>query len=84
MAAHRGRSRPGACRQDDRVDIVLPTTGDAFSVELPAVTVSDVVLGDQDLRFSVDQIGVPVLVRMSYFPNWEVSGAEGAVPRRPT
>jgi hypothetical protein len=65
-----------ARRQDDRVDIVLPTT-EIAPVALPAVTVSDVQLGDQDLRFSVDQIGVPVLVRMSYFPNWEVSGAEG-------
>ncbi len=34
-------------------------------------------LGDQDLRFTVDQIGVPVLVKISYFPNWKVSGAEG-------
>jgi hypothetical protein len=39
--------------------------------------VSDVELGEQDLRFTVDQVGVPVLVKMSYFPNWEVSGAEG-------
>ncbi len=65
-----------ARRQDDRVDIVLPTT-DIAPVALPAVAISDIMLGDQDLRFSVDQIGVPVLVRMSYFPNWEVSGAEG-------
>ena len=34
-------------------------------------------LGEQDLRFDVDQIGVPVLVKVSYFPNWQVSGAEG-------
>jgi hypothetical protein len=29
------------------------------------------------MSFTVDQIGVPVLVRVSYFPNWEVTGAEG-------
>jgi hypothetical protein len=46
-------------------------------VPLPAVTVSDIELGDQDLRFTVDQIGVPVLVKISYFPNWKASGAEG-------
>ncbi len=65
-----------ARRQDDRVDIVTPTAA-IDPVALDAVTVSNVVLGEQDLRFSVDQIGVPVLVRMSYFPNWNVSGAEG-------
>jgi hypothetical protein len=47
------------------------------SKPLPPVTVSNVQLGDQDLRFSVDKIGVPVLVKISYFPNWKVSGAEG-------
>jgi hypothetical protein len=62
--------------EDRRVDIVLPDQPIEV-VDLPAVTVSDVRLGDQDLRFRVDQIGVPVLVRMSYFPNWEVDGAEG-------
>ena len=63
-------------RQENRVDIVQPT-GPIEVVDLPEVTVSGVVLGEQDLRFSVDQIGVPVLVKMSYFPNWEVSGADG-------
>ncbi len=65
-----------AQRQDDRVDIVTPV--DAIDPKpLPAVTVSEVDLGDQDLSFHVDQVGVPVLVRMSYFPNWQVEGAEG-------
>ena len=59
-----------------KVDIVQPV--DPIEVvDLPAVTVSDVQMGDQDLSFHVDQVGVPVLVKMSYFPNWEVSGAEG-------
>jgi len=29
------------------------------------------------ISFSVDQIGTPVLVRASYFPNWKAKGAEG-------
>jgi hypothetical protein len=29
------------------------------------------------ISFEVDRIGLPVLVRASYFPNWEVSGADG-------
>ena len=63
-------------RQEDRVDIVVPTTP-IEPVPLDPVVVSDVQLGDQDLSFSVDRVGVPVLVRMSYFPNWQVEGAEG-------
>ena len=59
-----------------KIDIVTP----AVAIQpktLPAVKVSNVQLGDQDLRFTVDQVGVPVLVRISYFPNWQVSGAKG-------
>ena len=63
-------------RLDDRVDIVVPTSA-ITPVPLDPVTVSNVDLGDQDIRFTVDQVGVPVLVRMSYFPNWEVEGADG-------
>ena len=59
-----------------KVDIVVPATPIEVT-PLPAVSVSDVKLGDQDLRFTVDQIGVPVLVKMSYFPNWQVDGAKG-------
>ena len=44
---------------------------------LAPVAVSDVRLGDESISFRVDQVGVPVLVKVSYFPNWEVSGAEG-------
>jgi hypothetical protein len=62
--------------QDDRVDIVQPVQS-IEPVALPAVEVSDVALGDQDIRFTVDQVGVPVLVKVSYFPNWKADGAEG-------
>jgi hypothetical protein len=42
-----------------------------------ATTVSDVRTGDDTISFSVDEVGVPVVVKSSYFPNWEVAGAEG-------
>ncbi len=29
------------------------------------------------MSFKVSEIGVPVLVKVSYFPNWEVDGAKG-------
>ncbi len=46
-------------------------------VDLPAVTVSDTKSGDDFVSFKVDKVGVPVLVKASYFPNWKVSGAKG-------
>ena len=65
---------PGASGR--KIDIVQPAEP-IVPVPLPAVNVSNVQLGDQDLRFTVDQIGVPVLVKISYFPNWQASGADG-------
>jgi hypothetical protein len=32
---------------------------------------------DSSVRFHVTRIGTPVLVKVSYFPNWHASGAEG-------
>jgi len=58
----------------------------ALAASLPAllpaepaepVTVTDVVADEFTISFTVDQVGVPVLVRTSYFPNWQVSGGEG-------
>jgi hypothetical protein len=59
-----------------RVDIVVPSEP-VQQVALPPVEVTDVVIEQQSLSFSVDQVGVPVLVRVSYFPNWSASGADG-------
>ena len=44
---------------------------------LPAVVIRDVQAGVDTVSFRVDRLGVPVLVRTSYFPNWEVEGALG-------
>ena len=44
---------------------------------LPPVTVSDVEQTRSSVSFRVDRPGVPVLVKVSYFPNWRVSGGEG-------
>jgi hypothetical protein len=41
------------------------------------VTVSNVVATDDGVSFDVDRPHVPVLVKVSYFPNWKVSGAQG-------
>ncbi len=44
---------------------------------LDPVEVSNPVIDDESISFDVDRVGEPVLVKMSYFPNWRASGAEG-------
>jgi len=44
---------------------------------LPKVTVSEVKVGLQSISFHVSRIGVPVLVKISYFPRWHATGATG-------
>ncbi len=39
--------------------------------------VSGIRQGNSSLTFDVDQVGVPVLVKVSYFPNWKLDGAKG-------
>jgi len=39
--------------------------------------VTDIRSDDNDISFTVDRVGSPVLVKASYFPNWKVSGAKG-------
>jgi len=59
-----------------RVDIVVPAET-IKTVEYPEIEVSNYHLGEQDVSFDVSEVGVPVLVKVSYFPNWEVDGADG-------
>ncbi len=47
------------------------------AVPEPATTVSHVVQTDNSVSFHVDRIGTPVEVRVSYFPNWKATGANG-------
>lgn len=62
--------------ESEQVDVVQPAQA-IEQVVLDPVTVSDVTMGDQSLSFRVDQPGVPVLVKVSYFPNWMAKGADG-------
>lgn len=45
--------------------------------EVPEVRVSDVRRTDRSISFRVSRVGVPVIVRESYYPNWRVEGADG-------
>jgi hypothetical protein len=44
---------------------------------LPPVHISDVSVSNDRVSFHVDRTGVPVLVRVSYFPAWHATGALG-------
>jgi hypothetical protein len=83
VAVDESRRIPDPSRSPDdpdtrgkQVDIVVPEQ-EIEPVQLPPVQVTDVEMGEQELSFRVDQVGVPVLVRVGYFPNWDVEGAEG-------
>ncbi len=47
------------------------------AVPVAATTVSHVTQTDSSVSFHVDRLGTPVEVKVSYFPNWRASGAEG-------
>jgi hypothetical protein len=47
------------------------------SATLPKVEVSEVKVGLQTLSFHVNRVGVPMLVKISYYPRWHVTGADG-------
>jgi hypothetical protein len=46
-------------------------------LEVPGEAVSDIVVDDHRITFSTEAIGVPHLVKISYFPNWTATGADG-------
>ncbi|HEY4928858.1 MAG TPA: hypothetical protein VIH95_06875 [Acidimicrobiales bacterium] len=47
------------------------------AVHEPVTTVSNVRQTDEGISFHVDKVGTPVEVRISYFPNWHATGAQG-------
>ncbi|MCH1514831.1 MAG: hypothetical protein L7S61_06900 [Acidimicrobiales bacterium] len=46
-------------------------------IGLPRVEISEINVDTDRIEFKVDEIGVPVIVKTSYFPNWKVEGARG-------
>ncbi|MBK5223740.1 MAG: hypothetical protein JJE52_12900 [Acidimicrobiia bacterium] len=66
-----------------RVDAVDGETGQPRNpltvdhVPLVPVEVSNIEAGNDDISFDVSEVGVPVLVKVSAFPNWEAKGADG-------
>ncbi len=61
----------------------VKTVGSNVAVDQPErrpvepVRVTNISSDDNDISFDVDQVGTPVVVKASYFPNWRASGAKG-------
>jgi hypothetical protein len=52
-------------------------SGDLPRRPVPDATVGNVDIDDERITFDVSRTGTPVLVKVSYFPNWRVEGADG-------
>lgn len=50
---------------------------EAIASPTPQTRVTYTGTSDDRITFSVDQIGQPILVKTSYFPNWKAKGATG-------
>jgi hypothetical protein len=68
------QSGPKNWRRVDRTQLASAATD---PVRLPPVTVTNTKSGVDKISFHVSRTGVPVVVKMSYFPNWKVKGADG-------
>ena len=44
---------------------------------LPEVEVTNIRRSNERIEFDVSRTGVPVMVKTSFYPNWEVTGADG-------
>jgi hypothetical protein len=67
-----------------QVDIVVPSAPTQIGEKnIEPVVVSNIKVNYESLSFSVDRVGVPVLVKVSYFPNWEVQGANAVYRAAP-
>jgi hypothetical protein len=55
----------------------------AASRRVAATTVSHIYYGDSTVSFRVSRLGVPILVKVPYFPNWTATGALGPYESTP-
>jgi hypothetical protein len=62
---------PGWRRAEGAAALTLPRRS------VDPVRVTDVRTGKESVRFRVDEVGRPVLVKVSWFPNWRAEGALG-------
>jgi len=46
-------------------------------IDVPEDPVSNIVVEDHRISFTTEAVGVPHVVKISYFPNWTATGADG-------
>ncbi|MBA3360824.1 MAG: hypothetical protein H0T94_05085 [Acidimicrobiia bacterium] len=51
--------------------------GSAQALRIVDAQITNVEMTDDRISFQTDAIGVPHLVKVSYFPNWQATGADG-------
>ena len=56
---------------------VVPGAPVGSEPKLPSIQVTNTILKTDSISFHVSKVGVPVVVRESYFPNWHATGAAG-------
>jgi hypothetical protein len=47
------------------------------ALDAPADALSDIVVENHRISFTTTAVGLPHLVKVSYFPNWTATGADG-------
>jgi hypothetical protein len=62
---------PDAWPREDRLSANLPRR------KVPEAAVRNVRIEQDRVSFDVSRTGAPILVKVSYFPNWQASGADG-------
>ena len=65
-----------------QVDVVIPQQPITETAVEPT-KVSNIEIGTESVSFSVDKVGAPVLIKVSYFPNWQVTGAKSVYRAAP-
>ncbi len=63
---------------DERLRVPAPSYG------FGADAVTDILIEDDRISFDTTAIGVPHLVKVSYFPNWKAEGADGPFRAAPS
>jgi hypothetical protein len=74
-------SGPGSWARVDSVDERLSAPSEAG---FEAGAVSNILIEDDRISFDTTAIGVPHLVKVSYFPNWRSEGADGPFRAAPS
>ena len=68
-----------------RIDSIPERLGLApADYDLGDISVHDVVVDDQRVSFTTSAVGVPHMIKVSYFPNWTATGAEGPYRAAPS